>query len=386
VITDGTKRWAKIKKQEERDYLAAERAKERFQKGQKETVFITDVIGEIIPGAYADAAGKSGMAQCRQIYYSARGPVFQMTGKELDYPRFRNKLLPEFMRDNKKLCADWDVIFEGRGHFIEPHTDYRFEIGTLGVRQYLQDIKTGEHGPRHLYDAILYIEKEGFLPILKHDGILERYDMAVMSSKGQNSTSLRELVDSLNGKVKILAVHDFDIAGFSIVGTLTLDTERWHHQSDVKVIDLGLRLEDIDGLQTETVDLKGSDPTGRLEKNGATEEEIEFLCSGRRVELNAFPSDDFIAWLDRKLNKHKVKKIIPDDKTLGGVYRAVIADQRLQDVIKAEKKRIYEEVRKIDIPRNLGKRVAKRLKIHPAQRWNVALAIEASENSKQDRQ
>ncbi len=54
-------------------------------------------------------------------------------------------------------------------------------------------------GPKHRYGAILFIEKEGFMPLLKAVRLAERYDLAVMSTKGMSVTASRELVDTLCG-------------------------------------------------------------------------------------------------------------------------------------------------------------------------------------------
>ena len=64
------------------------------------------------------------------------------------------------------------------------------------------------------------------------------------------------------------------------------------------MIDLGLRLEDVDGLETEDVYV-GSPSKARwnLQENGATPEEIDFLLE-QRVELNAFASDEFVQWIE----------------------------------------------------------------------------------------
>jgi hypothetical protein len=47
------------------------------------------------------------------------------------------------------------------------------------------------YGPDGRYGAILYMEKEGFLPLLQKAGIAERYDLAIMSSKGMGTTAVR---------------------------------------------------------------------------------------------------------------------------------------------------------------------------------------------------
>ena len=111
----------------------------------------------------------------------------------------------------------------------------------------------------------------------------------------------------------LLVLHDFDKSGFSILGTLRRDTRRYAFRNRIEVVDLGLRLADVEdsGLEAEDV-FYSSDPAPNLRKNGATAEEIAFLRS-RRVELNAFASADFVAWIERKLEQHGVAKIVPDE-------------------------------------------------------------------------
>ena len=67
-----------------------------------------------------------------------------------------------------------------------------------------------------------------------------------------------------------------------------------------------------------------------LRDNGATQEEIDFLvtgkgdgkyCHGQRVELNAMTSRQFLDFVERKLKQHKVQKLVPDEATLEEVYR-----------------------------------------------------------------
>ncbi len=74
-------------------------------------------------------------------------------------------------------------------------------------------------------------------------------------------------------------------------------------------MDLGFRLADIGGLEREPVSYGRTDPQHNLSYNGATEEEIAILvnrASGRaysseRVELNAMMANEFVGWIDRKL-------------------------------------------------------------------------------------
>jgi DNA topoisomerase VI subunit A len=128
-----------------------------------------------------------------------------------------------------------------------------------------------------------------------------------MSTKGMSVTASRLLVDQLCGehKIPLLVLHDLDKSGFSIVGTLRRNTRRYSFANAIQVIDLGLRLKDVEEwrLESETVVHGKSDPRDNLYANGATDDEVAFLYDeersmhyrhvGQRVELNAFPSGRF---------------------------------------------------------------------------------------------
>jgi hypothetical protein len=98
------------------------------------------------------------------------------------------------------------------------------------------------------------------------------------------------LVDCLCStyQVPLLVLHDFDKSGFSILGTLQRDTRRYTFRNRIRVIDLGLRLEDVEAHELEAEGVHhGSDPAANLRENGATAEEIAFLRTqrvGRRGE------------------------------------------------------------------------------------------------------
>ena len=150
-------------------------------------------------------------------------------------------------------------------------------------------------------------------------------------------TASRELVEDLCAAygVPLLVLHDFDKAGFSIVGTLQRDTRRYRfgHGHAPKVIDLGLRLEDIDGLETEDVYIeiaraRRAEPA--RERRHA--EEIEFLLE-QRVELNAFASDELVAWIEGKLQEHGIAKVVPDDEALADAYRRMRRQALVQEQI-----------------------------------------------------
>jgi hypothetical protein len=105
-------------------------------------------------------------------------------------------------------------------------------------------------------------------------------------------------------------LHDFDVAGFLILGTLHRDTRRYQSSSAVEVVDLGLRLEDTADLEREpAAATRTSTDTlrGQLAENGATNLEIAILLN-ERVELNAMTSDALIEMIERKLEDMASKR------------------------------------------------------------------------------
>jgi hypothetical protein len=214
-----------------------------------------------------------------------RNEIQDHTGQPLDDKYFTQTLLPDFVNDRPDLTAGWDVVFDARGHFLEPHTGLEVPLGTLDVRQYVRGDASDSpvkvrglfptHGHANRFGAVLFIEKEGFLPLLHRVHLAQRYDLAIMSTKGMSVVAARALVDHLCGRngVPLLVAHDFDKAGFSILATLTRSNRRYRFASHVRPIDLGLRLADVAGLEDEDSFLTGDGVKHRntLRRNGAHE-------------------------------------------------------------------------------------------------------------------
>jgi hypothetical protein len=134
-----------------------------------------------------------------------------------------------------------------------------------------------------------------------------------MSTKGVSVTAARHLVDQICARycIPLFVLHDFDKSGFTILRTLQCDTRRYTFAHAIEVIDLGLRLADVEkhGLESESVEYRESARSIRasLAESGATDAEIAFLLT-KRVELNAFASDKLVAWIEGKLEEHGVAK------------------------------------------------------------------------------
>ena len=171
--------------------------------------------------------------------------------------------MPDYVEEHG---VDWDVVYDARGHFEEPHTNRRIGCGTIEVRNYLNAAKDAGDPPRRICRrerrrhrpggqsrGVLFCEKEGFDPLFKAVNLANRYDLMIISSKGVSVTAARRLVDTVCGEhgLPLFVLHDFDVAGFMILGTLQRDTRRYQFSNAVEVVDLGLRLADIEGLERE---------------------------------------------------------------------------------------------------------------------------------------
>jgi len=379
-----TKAWCKQVKAEERHLSAKLNRIDVLTKKSKVT--IKEAAYKCMEAAYKKASGEGIYpAHARQIMYAARPFIQEITGLDLDDKYFIKTLLPSYIEEKG---VTWNIVYDARGHFTEPHTGHTVALGTLAVREYLKkisghrvtslefDISEDYYptlGPKNRYQTILFIEKEGFMPLFEQIKLAERYDLAIMSTKGTSVTASRELIDSLcrdGNDVRLLVLHDFDKAGFSILQTLTNDTWRYKFDNKVEVIDLGVRLGDIAGLSAERVQHTGDDPAKNLRDNGATEDEIEFLLT-RRVELNAFTSDQFVKWIEDKLKAHGVVKVVPDDQTLERAYKRI---HRMTEVQKVIDQAIFDmDDSDLDAPDDLADRIREIQADRPTLTWDDAL-------------
>jgi hypothetical protein len=288
------------------------------------------------------------------------GFIQQETERQLDDTYFTQTLLPDYIEETG---VTWDVTFDDRGHLTEPHTGHRIGLGTLAVRGYLlgqrfeilaPSFANGSIKTQGPYGALLYVEKEGFDPLWQAVNLASRFDIGILSCKGLSVTAARRLIEHICSKYNIpcFVLHDFDKAGFSIVGTLKRNTRRYKFKNDIKVIDLGLRLADVGDLLSEASLDKGDRDTKarNLRLNGATEQEIKFLlspppeqpkASGQRIELNAMTSGELVAFVERKLIEHGVKKVVPDKDKLAEAYRAFERGARIEEIVE-------REIRKVD--------------------------------------
>jgi hypothetical protein len=387
AVEAATRKWTRQKKSEERHPGMIRYRSSRMTKEPRTTQ--KEAAWQVMEEAYMAASGNGTLpALARQIFYQARPKIMELTDdKQLAYGYFSQVLLPDYIEEHG---VDWNVVYDARGHFEEPHTNRRIGCGTIEVGNYLHamrdpkvvaaefsDANVNIIGPSGNISGVLFCEKEGFNPLFKAVNLANRYDLMIVSTKGVSVTAARLLIDQVCGDndLPLFALHDFDFDGFKILGTLHRDTRRYQFSNAIEVIDLGLRLEDIAGLEREpAAATKTSEFNLRdqLAENGATDAETAILIT-ERVELNAMTSDALIAMIERKLKDYGLQKVIPDDELLGEAYQEFHRNEELREQFEEIESEFEES--EIKVPKTLKNQVRAILTKHPDLRWDEALKI-----------
>jgi hypothetical protein len=384
--------WKRAKKNESnRDDRVTHYRMSRMRYTVHETT-IKEAAFQFMREAYNKASSNGKYyANARQIMYAARPLIINAIGPGKwdndKSPVYFQTLLKDYIED---YDGTMKVVWDARGHLKEPHTKYEIGLGGADVMQYRTeqigdqvneaesiqfDKKIKTKGPTNRFGAVLFIEKEGFYEQLEDAGLLEKWDIAIMSSKGIPNAATCNVGSQI--KVPILALHDFDLAGFKIVKTLRYGA-RLSSGIGSNLIDIGLRLEDVEGIDSEPVEYRQrEDPKRYLRSCGATEEECNYLVSsghygnwdGQRVEINMLTTEELIEFLERKFTEQGIKKVVPDEETLRKAYRRAVFCKTLEE--KAEEIEIEQE--DIGIPDGLMQTISDKLAEDPSQSWDEAL-------------
>jgi hypothetical protein len=396
VTKSVTKKWEKQRKAEEKGRSRATRAYI-----YSDRVNCTEVADEILPDAYAHASGGGQYTVSkRQFYYAAREKFREMTGRELEANYFSQTLLVQYINRHPNQTASWKITADPRGTLTISNANHEVRVpcGTIAIEQHLHDSRTVidplevatelpiewpslSEGKR--YQAVLYIEKEGFEPILNEAKIAEQFDLAILSCKGQSVVAARKFVDEVcrvDGGVPLLVVHDFDKSGFEISKRLTevsdwardQDRVAYEFENDINVHDLGLRLGDIEqyDLASEKCTFKGQRDWNH--DGFCTDGEVAFLRSGRRVELNSFTSPQLIEWLESKLSEHLPTRLIPDDETLVDAYRRAMVVAEINAAIEEATQAAQNNATEATVPKTL-RRMLKQKMMDSSESWDRAL-------------
>lgn len=408
VTTAVTKQWTKQRKAEER----GRRSRANRANMYSGRVNFTEVAARIIPGAYNHTSGDGKYpVKKRQMYYASRDKFRELTGRTIKADYFTQTVLRRYLNTHPET-ADWKIVADARGHLIIPNTGRKVNVplGVLEIGEHLR--KAGrvvqdnvslwlptewpslEAGQR--YQAVVFIEKEGFNELMEAAQIAERYNVAILSAKGQSTEAARLFVDQVcyEGGVPLFILRDFDKYGFIIATRLTTvneeadeDLRLYEFENDIDVTDLGLRLADVKKWElewaAETVECQRYSkkrctcfrcaPLCRYEYD-ITEDEYKFLSSGKRVELNALTSPQFVAYLEAKPQEHGIHEnwMPEDDDVLARAYRrALVVSQVNRDISEAEE-RAKETADSMEVPEDLRGRLQEALKIQ-RQPWDKVI-------------
>jgi Topoisomerase 6 subunit A/Spo11, Toprim domain len=296
----------------------------------------------------------------------------------------------------------------------------RVEFGTLEVEQYVrrwrepgfsiyapsisQGISTW--GPKGLYQGVLVVEKDGLLEFIRRAGIAERYDLMVAASEGQGTEAIRSLIASFSVKqVPVYLLHDYDLAGVQIAAALSgRDTKSWEWDFQPLVHDLGIDFADIEpwDIQDESVSDE-DDFVPLLRELGCSEEEIDYLVaeqwqapserknrrgqtatfwSGRRAELNGLIGQDFIDYIEAKLDALEIEKLLPTDEWLRAAYSHILNVNALNGEIEQLVSDWKAEER--EAPADLRERLSEKLRRDREMPWDLALAELLEEDDEEE--
>ena len=90
-------------------------------------------------------------------------------------------------------------------------------------------------------------------------------------------------------------------------------------------------------------------------------------------------SDQLIAFIERKLKKHGIRKVVPGEKLLGDAYRAFHRSKQLREIFEEAESDFDANETEVDVPDNLEIRVRKILKKHDDLRWDDAVQVALDE-------
>jgi DNA topoisomerase VI subunit B len=357
-------------------FRAQQRARDNARRDERSQEWsLKDAVFEVIPMA-KELAGD--ICAARTLGYKVRPLVQKYTDKELKLSYFTQTLLPEYERTFGAIDG---LYYEARGYLYEPHTGKKIPLGTREVNNYAV--------PDHLFNKILYIEKEGLDTQLEPYQLAEKYDMAIAWGKGYAVTATRTLLARSEIRdMQVFVLHDADPAGYNIARTLAEATKRMPDHN-IDVIDLGLTVPHAIeyGLETEQFTRQRALPSDL----DLDDEALEWFTgiafdAGRgkthydctRCELNAFSCDGLAEFIEDRLREHGADtKLVPPQSVIDTDTAArrdelmtATVQREITAVIKAVAERLVDEV---DIGGIDSAAVAAEFDSDPAQSWRDAV-------------
>ncbi len=261
---------------------------------------VKDVVLGVLPQAIETASdgGQQRFTQ-RQLYYTVRPMVIAETSEAPTWENFCNIVTAKEADDGQDIAG---MMRDVRGLLYHPHTHEEIPLGTIAVERYER--------PKWTFNKILFIEKEGFFPLLIAARWPERHDCALVTSKGQPTRAVRDLLDLLgetDEEITFFCIHDADAAGTIIFQSLQKET-RARKARKVRIVNLGLEPEEglAMGLPVEPAEYARTPAIADYVSDAWR----DWLLT-QRIELNAMGTADLLAWLDKKMAAHAQGKLIP---------------------------------------------------------------------------
>ncbi|EDM71800.1 hypothetical protein RAZWK3B_20646 [Roseobacter sp. AzwK-3b] len=363
------------------------------RKPKEKRITIKDAVEQLLPDAYEKVSeGGRYWANARQLMYAMRPEILRICKiDKFDDATVTQKYLPRFQR------PEWKIAYDKRGALEEPHTGQTVGLGTVEIENYRgrtanigfdraarPSMVFGNMPAEGRFNKLLFVEKEGFNQLIRESGLLERYDMAMASSKGLPVVAARALIDHLAGAVdgfQLYVLADFDVNGCVLADSLVTDRHRYQFANEVDTTKLGVTWEQAQQLhrqmKSEPVELEKQNTrvsyAETLAGYGLEESAIDFLLGRHldefneqpmRVELNAFTSRELLEIVDEGVSGAKV---VPKD--LQDLYAEASLRKRVAE---------YEQkLRKEPSPRppyGLRDTIAEMLTEEPNLSWDEVLA------------
>jgi hypothetical protein len=333
------------------------------------------------------SSGRTHRFNWRQVFYRMRQVVAAAGGDELKWKYFDKDLTVEYEEGRGKEPMSYR---DPRGTFYMPHGGESIPLGTLQVEAFER--------PEYRFNKIVFIEKEGFFVVLKAEGWPEKYDCALMTSKGQPTRAARDLIDLIGAgdePVWVGCLHDCDVAGM-IIRRATQGATRIMGGRNVEIIDLGLNpWEAVELARRGLVEIEDVPPR-KIPKAVADHvgpRRAEWLRT-HRCELNAFATKDLIAWLDAKMAKYVGKLIPPADVLADRLEEEMreILTERITDEILEEadldgrvEDAMAERAKEIGkAKKGLAKKVKGALESNPRKPWTSPIEVMARELTEEE--
>jgi len=345
----------------------------RLLEPRSEKITVRDIVFDEIPAAVEKSGGGLPFS-LRQMYYVIRPIVRDLGGKDLDYSYFA-QVVTDYENQNGEIPG---MYRDPRGILYHPHLHQDIPLGTLAISDYQR--------PAWTFNKLLFIEKEGLVQALKQIRWPEQNDCALITSKGQATRALKDIIDLLaedKEPITVFCVHDADAAGTMIYQSLQEET-RSRGRRKIEIINLGLEPAEAMkmGMEIEGVKYDKRQPVAEYVPDKCKE-----WLQHHRIELNAMNSKQFVKWLDEKIASHLGKLIPPQEilvetlrKSLDNATETVVRN-KIEDEIRAriknEKSELLEKLQPdIDIAESsVETDVANHLQTNREKSWREAVLL-----------